>query len=82
MKEPAYLLFLDARSAFDRVLTEMLIRDMYVAGMDGSTTNFINNRLVNRHTYLDWDKTLMGPISDEFGLLIQVIIINFIVTRI
>ena len=36
--------------------------------MDGNTTVFINNRLVNRRTYLDWDRTLMGPIMDELGL--------------
>ena len=68
LKEPAYLLFLDAKSAFDRVLPELLIRELYLAGMDGNTTILVNNRLVNRHTYLDWNRTLMGPIKDELGL--------------
>ena len=68
LREPAYLLFLDAKSAFDRVLPELLIRELYLAGMDGNTTILVNNRLVNRHTYLDWNKTLMGPIKDELGL--------------
>ena len=68
LQEPAYFLFLDAKSAFDRVLPELLIRQLYLTGMDGNTTVLLNNRLVNRHTYLDWNRTLMGPIKDELGL--------------
>ena len=68
LKEPVYLLFLDARSAFDTVVTELLVRNMYLAGMDGNTTILVNHRLKNRLTYLDWDRTLMGPIQDDYGL--------------
>ena len=68
LREPAYLLFLDARSAFDKVLPELLIRNLYTSGMDGNSINYINNRLQNRLTYLDWDRTIMGPIKDELGL--------------
>ena len=68
LKEPAYLLFLDAKSAFDKVLPELLVRNLYKSGMEGNSVNFINNRLKNRRTYLDWDKTIMGPIYDELGL--------------
>ena len=68
LKEPAYLLFLDAMSAFDRVVPELLIRSLYLAGMDGNTTNYIDKRITNRVTYIDWDKSIMGPISDELGL--------------
>ena len=67
-KEPAYMLFLDAESAFDNTKPEMLIREMYCAGMDGNTTNYLNLRLTNRRTYIDWEKNLMGPINDEQGL--------------
>ena len=49
-------------------MAELLLRDMYLAGMDGDTTTYINNRLTNRITYLDWDRNLMGPIRDEIGL--------------
>ena len=28
----------------------------------------LNKRLVNRKTYVDWNKTIMGPIADEHGL--------------
>ena len=68
LQEPCYLLFLDAMSAFDKVVPEMLIRNLYLAGMDGNTTNYINNRLTNRTTFIDWDKTILGPIKDEQGL--------------
>ena len=36
--------------------------------MDGSSINLINNRLTNRLTYLDWNRSIMGPIKDELGL--------------
>ena len=85
LKEPAYLLFLDAKSAFDKVLPELLIRNLYLSGMDGSSINLINNRLTNRLTYLDWNRSIMGPIKDELGLEqggpLQVIIINFTVMK-
>ena len=68
LKQPAYLLFLDARSAFDRVVPELLIRSLYLAGMNGNTTNYINKRITNRVTYIDWERRIMGPISDELGL--------------
>ena len=68
IEEPAYLLFLDAKSAFDRVLPELLVRSLYLAGMNGNSTVFVMNRLTNRKTFLDWDKNLMGPIKDELGL--------------
>ena len=68
LKEPVYLLFKDAKSAFDKVVPEMLIRNLYRAGMDGNTLNFIDNRLRNRLTYIDWDRNIMGPIRDEHGV--------------
>ena len=68
LKEPVYLLCLDAQSAFDAVVLELLVRNLYLAGMDGNTTNFMDHRLTNRLTYLDWDRNIMGPIKDEKGL--------------
>ena len=58
LKEPAYLLFLDAKSVFDHVLPEPLVRNLYKARMDGNCTVYVNNRLTSRHTYLDWDTNL------------------------
>ena len=68
LKMPAYLLFLDAKSAYDTVKPEILARNLYMTGMDGNSLTFINERLTNRKTYLDWNKTIMGPINDTHGL--------------
>ena len=68
LKQPVYLLFLDARSAFDVVVPELLLRQMYLSGMDGNTVNYMNHRLCNRRTYIDWDREIVGPIMDEHGL--------------
>ena len=68
LKEPAYLLFLDAKSAFDNVRPEILAKNLYRSGMDGNSLSYVIERLTNRRTYLDWNRTIMGPISDELGL--------------
>ena len=39
-----------------------------MTGMKGNSLNFINNRLKNRLTYIDWNKEMMGPIYDKQGL--------------
>ena len=67
-KLPLFLLFLDARSAFDTVVIELLVRNLYLAGVDGDALTYINDRLTNRKTYCDWDKHIMGPILDEHGV--------------
>ena len=65
---PVFLLFLDARSAFDTVVISFLIRNLYFTGMVGNSLNHINNRITNRLTYCDWDRQIMGPIYDKQGL--------------
>ena len=67
-KEPIFLLFLDAKSAFDRVVRQFLIRELYFSGMDGNSLLYIDHRLGNRKTFLEWNKILMGPIQDNIGL--------------
>ena len=68
LHRPVFLLFLDARSAFDTVVVSFLVRNLYLAGMEGNSVHYINNRLSNRLTYCDWDKEIMGPIIDQQGL--------------
>jgi hypothetical protein len=29
---------------------------------------YLDNRLKNRHTFIEWDKTLMGPVKDRLGV--------------
>ena len=67
-KKPVFILFLDARSAFDTVVIQFLIRNLYLMGMSGNSILYINNRLLNRITFCEWEQKLMGPIYDQHGL--------------
>jgi hypothetical protein len=66
--QPLFALYLDAKSAFDKVLRQLLIRNLYFCGTTGKELLYINNRLENRKTFAEWDKKLMGPISDQVGV--------------
>ena len=68
LKLPVFILYLDARSAFDRVMRELLVRNLYHTGTTGEELLLINNRLENRKTVVEWDGTMMGPIHDQGGL--------------
>ena len=65
---PLYVLYLDARSAFDRVVRQLLVRNLFHSGTTGHQLLFINERLSNRLTYCEWDKTIVGPINDTLGV--------------
>ena len=67
-KSPVYALFLDARSAFDRVIKEILVRNLFLAGTDDQRLIYIDNRLANRKTYCQYRNELLGPIHDVRGL--------------
>ena len=67
-KKPAFMLLLDAKSAFDTVVVEFLVRNLYLLGMGGDSLLYLKNRLLNRVTYCDWGRRIMGPIYDEHGL--------------
>ena len=62
------MLYLDAKSAFDLVLREFLICDLYELGVKDQSLLLINERLKNRKTICEWNHTLMGPIQDECGV--------------
>ena len=66
--KPVFMLFLDAKSAFDTVVIEFLIRNLYLLGMSGHSLLYLANRLKNRVTYCNWKQDLLGPIFDEHGL--------------
>ena len=68
LKQPLYVLFLDAMSAFDVVLKELLVKILYFSGTSGETLLYVNKRLENRQTFLHWNGQLMGPIHEERGL--------------
>ena len=67
-KLPVFAIFLDAKSAFDRVLKEILIRNLFIAGTDDQRLVYLDQRLGNRKTFCEFDKQMMGPISDTRGL--------------
>ena len=67
-KRPVFALFLDAKSAFDRVLKEILIRKLFLIGTDGHALLYLNQRLKSRKTFCEFEKKLMGPILDNKGL--------------
>ena len=64
---PVFLLSLDAQSAFDRCLRQVLTSQLYKAGINGTALHFINNRLTNRSTVYQWEGTMMGPAHDDTG---------------
>ena len=68
LSRPAYVIYLDAKSAYDRVLWQFLIRNLYQLGIKDQGLLLIDQRLKNRRTVCEWNRTLMGPIRDECGV--------------
>ena len=68
LSKPVYVLYLDARSAFDLALKEFIINNLYEYGVQDQGVILIDQRLKNRKTVCEWDKVLMGPIKDECGV--------------
>ena len=66
-KKPLFLLVLDAQSAFDRCLKEVLCTKLFEAGICDNSVNVVINRLSNRSTVYEWDKITMGPSHDQTG---------------
>ena len=62
-KLPVFALYLDAKSAFDRAIRQILSRRMYLDGTSGHSLLYLDARLENRKTYVEWEKVLMGPIQ-------------------
>ena len=66
-KEPLYLLALDAQSAFDRCLRQVLVSELYKASIPPSAIYLIDKRLSSRHTVYEWEGESMGPAKDITG---------------
>ena len=67
-KRPVYLLALDAQSAFDRCIPQILSSQLFRIGLPGAAVKLMNNRLRNRKTVYEWNGTLMGPADDDTGV--------------
>ena len=65
--KPVFFLALDALSAFDRCLRQILVCELYKAGMDGDALTVIDNRLSSQSTVYEWNKELLGPAADITG---------------
>ena len=68
LKQPVFTLYLDAESAFDVVLSELLVKNLFHCNTVGHALLYLNNRFQNRQTYVDWCGQIMGPIDDQRGL--------------
>ena len=66
-KKPVYMLLLDAESAFDRCLRQILCAELFKAGVNDQALLLIDNRLANRSTVYKWETSLCGPSSDVTG---------------
>ena len=64
---PIYLLALDAQSAFDRCLRQILCTELFMTGIDHAALKLVNNRLKSRHTVYQWDNQMIGPAKDITG---------------
>ena len=53
--QPIYLLVLDAQSAYDRCLRQVLCTELFITGVSGSALLLLSNRLENRSTVYQWD---------------------------
>ena len=65
---PLFVLLLDAKSAFDKILAEFIIKNAFLAGSRGQGLLYLADRLKNRKTFVEWNKCLMGPIQDLLGV--------------
>ena len=65
--KPVYLLILDAQSAYDRCLRQILCTELYMTGMNGSALLLIDNRLKSRATVYQWEEQMLGPAKDATG---------------
>ena len=66
--KPIFVLYLDAKSAFDLVIRQFLVNKLYHYGIKDQGLLVIDQRLKNRKTICEWNGLFMGPIHDEWGL--------------
>ena len=66
-KLPVYLLALDAQSAFDRCLRQVLTSELYKASVPPAAILFIDRRLASRTTVYEWEGQMLGPARDITG---------------
>ena len=65
--QPVFCRLLDARSAFDLTIREIIVRKLYLLGTTGDHLLYLDMRLKHRKTVMEWDRKIIGPIDDELG---------------
>ena len=65
--KPVYLLILDAQSAYDRCLRQILCTELFMTGMNGTALLLLDNRLKSRATVYQWEEQMLGPATDVTG---------------
>ena len=66
--KPLFNILIDAKSAFDKLVRECVIRNAYLAGTRGHSLLYFDSSLENRETNVEYDKVLIGPIKDVVGV--------------
>ena len=66
--KPLFILLLDAQSAFDLVLREILVRRLFLDSTPDQRVRYWDLRLANRTTFCQWETSTMGPIKDQLGV--------------
>ena len=66
-RQPVYLLALDAQSAFDRCLRQVLTSELHKASVPPAAILFIDRRLASRTTVYEWEGQMLGPARDITG---------------
>ena len=64
LEKPVYIAFLDAKSAFDVVVNEILMRKVYLSGVKPSTWRLINEIHIDSHSAINWN----GNVSRKFEI--------------
>ena len=62
LEKPVYIAFLDAKSAFDVVVNEILMRKVYFSGVKPSTWRLMNEIDIDSHSAINWN----GNVSRKF----------------
>ena len=65
--KPVFILALEAQSAFDLCLRQVLCGELYKAGVAGSAILYMDNRLDSRRTVYEWEGVKKGPAADTTG---------------
>jgi hypothetical protein len=67
-KTPLYIAFLDAKSAFDVVSHQSLMRKLYIDGVQGDLWRLINDIFKNANSRVKWNGHMSEPFTIQQGV--------------